>query len=220
MAVRSNGPSITFWYGSSRQRASGWNPKNRPFVIIDPRAGHGPGIGGFKAQSEIGMAIEAGYPAYFIGFLPEPVPGQTIEDIAKAEAQFLEKVIEMHPEADGKPFVIGNCQAGWAVMLVAAERPELFGPILLAGSPLSYWAGVRGKNPMRYTGGFWEGAGSQRSPAISATGSSTAPGSWPTSRTSIPPIRSGPSNTMSGPRSTRRRHATSVSRSGGLCILT
>jgi hypothetical protein len=58
----------------------------RPFVVIDPRAGHGPGIGGFKAQSEIGMAMEAGHPAYFIGFLPEPVPGQTIEDIAEAEA--------------------------------------------------------------------------------------------------------------------------------------
>ncbi|MGH8507289.1 MAG: DUF3141 domain-containing protein [Gammaproteobacteria bacterium] len=134
------------------------DPKNRPFVIIDPRAGHGPGIGGFKAQSEIGMAIEAGHPAYFIGFLPDPVPGQTIEDIAEAEAQFLEKVIELHPEADCKPYVIGNCQAGWAVMLVAAQRPELFGPILLAGSPLSYWAGVRGKNPMRYTGGLLGGS--------------------------------------------------------------
>src|SRR5271166_652683 len=30
------------------------NPKARPFVIVDPRAGHGPGIGGFKADSEIG----------------------------------------------------------------------------------------------------------------------------------------------------------------------
>ena len=26
----------------------------RPFVIVDPRAGHGPGIGGFKADSGIG----------------------------------------------------------------------------------------------------------------------------------------------------------------------
>jgi hypothetical protein len=29
----------------------------RPFVIVDPRAGHGPGIGGFKAQSEVGVAL-------------------------------------------------------------------------------------------------------------------------------------------------------------------
>jgi Protein of unknown function (DUF3141) len=27
-------------------------------------------------------------------------------------------------------------------MMLAAIRPELFGPIIIAGSPLSYWAGV------------------------------------------------------------------------------
>jgi hypothetical protein len=121
----------------------------RPFVVVDPRAGHGPGIGGFKADSEIGVALKAGHPCYFVGFLPNPMPGQTIEDIALAEASFLEKVIALHPNADGKPCVIGNCQAGWAVMMVAAIRPELFGPIIIAGSPLEYWAGVHGKNPMR-----------------------------------------------------------------------
>ena len=43
-------------------------------------------------------------------------------------------------------------------MLVAAIRPELFGPIIVAGSPLSYWAGVEGENPMRYTGGLAGGS--------------------------------------------------------------
>src|SRR5258708_6266784 len=42
----------------------------RPFVVVDPRAGHGPGIGGFKADSEIGVALKAGHPCYFVGFLP------------------------------------------------------------------------------------------------------------------------------------------------------
>ena len=135
-----------------------FDPKRRPFVVVDPRAGHGPGIGGFKADSEIGVAFKAGHPCYFIGFLPEPMPGQMIEDIARAEAVFLEKVIALHPEADGKPCVIGNCQAGWAVMMLAAIRPELFGPIIVAGSPLSYWAGVRGKFPMRYSGGLLGGS--------------------------------------------------------------
>ena len=130
----------------------------RPFVVVDPRAGHGPGIGGFKADSEIGIAMQAGHPCYFIGFLPEPVPGQTIEDIARAEGKFLDKVISLHPDADGKPCVIGNCQAGWAVMMLASLRPELFGPIIVAGAPMSYWAGVRGKNPMRYTGGLLGGS--------------------------------------------------------------
>jgi pimeloyl-ACP methyl ester carboxylesterase len=131
--------------------------KKRPFVIVDPRAGHGPGIGGFKPDSEIGVAFKAGHPCYFVGFLPEPIPGQTIEDIVHAEAVFLERVIELHPQANGKPAVIGNCQAGWAIMLLAALRPELFGPIIVAGSPLAYWAGVHGENPMRYTGGLLGG---------------------------------------------------------------
>ena len=80
----------------------------RPFVVVDPRAGHGPGIGGFKADSEIGVALKAGHPCYFIGFLFDPVPGQTIEDIALAEAVFLETVIARHPNTDGKPCVIGG----------------------------------------------------------------------------------------------------------------
>lgn len=134
------------------------DPSKRPFVVVDPRAGHGPGIGGFKPESEIGVAFKAGHPCYFIGFLPDPIPGQTIEDVAMAEATFLEHVIGAHPEADGKPAVIGNCQAGWAVMMLAALRPELFGPIIIAGSPLSYWTGERGKNPMRYTAGLLGGS--------------------------------------------------------------
>jgi pimeloyl-ACP methyl ester carboxylesterase len=134
------------------------DPKLRPFVVVDPRAGHGPGIGGFKADSEIGVALKAGHPCYFVGFLPDPVPGQTIEDIARAEAIFIEKVTAAHPKASGKPCVIGNCQAGWAIMMLAAIRPELFGPIIVAGSPLSYWAGVHGKNPMRYSGGLLGGS--------------------------------------------------------------
>ena len=130
----------------------------RPFIVVDPRAGHGPGIGGFKADSEIGVAMKAGHPCYFIGFLPEPMPGQTIERVARAEAVFIEKVISRHPEANGKPCVIGNCQAGWAVMILASLRPELFGPIIVAGAPLAYWAGVHGKNPMRYSGGLLGGS--------------------------------------------------------------
>jgi hypothetical protein len=132
--------------------------KRRPFIVVDPRAGHGPGIGGFKADSEIGVAMKAGHPCYFIGFLPEPMPGQTIERIARAEAIFIEKVIERHPEADGKPCVIGNCQAGWAIMILASLRPELFGPVIVAGAPLAYWAGVHGKYPMRYSGGLLGGS--------------------------------------------------------------
>jgi pimeloyl-ACP methyl ester carboxylesterase len=132
--------------------------KRRPFIVVDPRAGHGPGIGGFKADSEIGVAMKAGHPCYFVGFLPEPMPGQTIERVADAEARFIEKVISLHPKADGKPCVIGNCQAGWAMMILASLRPELFGPLIVAGAPLAYWEGVHGKYPMRYSGGLMGGS--------------------------------------------------------------
>jgi len=150
--------------------------EKRPFVVIDPRAGHGPGIGGFKADSEIGVALQAGHPCYFIGFLPDPVAGQTIEDVCLAEATFLEHVIALHPDAEGKPTVIGNCQAGWAVMMLAAARPELFGPIIIAGAPLSYWNGVHGTNPMRYTGGLV--GGSWTAALASDLGHGTFDGAW------------------------------------------
>jgi len=152
------------------------DPIKRPFVVVDPRAGHGPGIGGFKADSEIGVALKAGHPCYFVGFLPDPVPGQTIEDIAMAEATFLERVIALHPEAEGKPCVIGNCQAGWAVMILASLRPELFGPIIVAGTPLSYWAGVEGQYPMRYSGGLM--GGSWLTALTGDVGAGTFDGAW------------------------------------------
>jgi pimeloyl-ACP methyl ester carboxylesterase len=129
------------------------DPFKAPFIVFDPRAGHGPGIGGMKHDSEIGVALAAGHPCYFVGFLPQPVPGQTIEDVCRAEARFVAEVAQRHPEAEGKPVLIGNCQAGWQVMMMAAIQPDLVGPILIAGAPLSYWAGVRGRNPMRYLGG-------------------------------------------------------------------
>src|SRR2546430_490237 len=132
-------------------------PSKRPFIVFDPRAGHGPGIGGMKHDSEIGVALAAGHPCYFVGFLPDPVPGQTIEDVCEAEARFVEEVVARHPNADGKPCLIGNCQAGWQIMMMSATQPDLVGPIMLAGSPLSYWAGVHGKNPMRYLGGLLVG---------------------------------------------------------------
>jgi len=53
----------------------------RPFVVIDPRAGHGPGIGGFKDDSQVGVALREGHPVYFVIFRPEPEPGQTLLDV-------------------------------------------------------------------------------------------------------------------------------------------
>ncbi len=133
------------------------DPTKRPVVVIDPRAGHGPGIGGSKRDSEIGKAFDSGHPVYFILFYPNPEAGQTLSDVEKTEARFIEIVRERHPNVQ-EPAVIGNCQAGWAVAMLGADRPDLTGPMVINGSPLSYWSGVEGANAMRYKGGLTGGA--------------------------------------------------------------
>ena len=132
----------------------------RPYVIIDPRAGHGPGIGGFKDDSQVGVALRAGHPVYFVIFYPEPEQGQTLLDVCKAEQTFVRRVRELHPDAP-KPAIVGNCQGGWAAMMVAASSPGDTGPIVINGAPMSYWGGAwsegEGDNPMRYSGGLLGG---------------------------------------------------------------
>ncbi len=136
------------------------DPTKRPFVIIDPRAGHGPGVAGSKIHSEVGLALEKGHACYFVTFAPYPERDQSIADVLKAEKHFLEVVVQRHPvEICGKPFMVGNCQGGWALFMLASAAPELVGPIMLAGTPLAYWAGRSGgQNPMRYSGGMLGGS--------------------------------------------------------------
>ena len=136
------------------------DPKRRPYMIIDPRAGHGPGIGGFKDDSQVGVALRAGHPVYFVIFFRDPEPGQTLLDVCEAEKQFVRKVRELHPQSQ-KPAIIGNCQGGWAAMMLAAADPDDTGPIVINGAPMSYWGGAwqdgGGDNPMRYSGGMLGG---------------------------------------------------------------
>ncbi|WP_315986557.1 DUF3141 domain-containing protein [Microvirga sp. Mcv34] len=132
------------------------DPTKPPVIVFDPRAGHGPGIGGFKRDSEVGLALRAGHPVYFVAFAPEPVPGQTLPDVLHSLRRFVEEVTARH---EGRPPILyGNCQAGWAITILAADCAGLVGPAVLNGSPLSYWAGEAGINPMRIAGGFVGGA--------------------------------------------------------------
>ncbi len=136
------------------------DPKRQPFVIIDPRGGHGPGIGGFKDDSQVGIALREGHPVYFVMFFRDPEPGQTLIDVCNAEREFVHRVRELHRDAP-KPGIVGNCQGGWAAMMVAASSPEDTGPIVIVGAPMSYWGGAwsegEGDNPMRYAGGLLGG---------------------------------------------------------------
>ena len=84
------------------------DPRRRP--VVDPRAGQVPGIGGFKAESEIDDALNAGHPDYFIGFGATPAAGQQFLDVVEGQVKFFERVVELHPDAP-RPFAIGNCPA-------------------------------------------------------------------------------------------------------------
>ncbi len=128
----------------------------RPYMIIDPRAGHGAGIGGFKTDSQVGVALHDGHPVYFVCFRPQPEPGQTLADVMRAEAEFVAEIRRRHPDAP-KPIVIGNCQGGWATLVLASANPDISGPLVINGAPVAAWSGRKGENPMRYNGGLLGG---------------------------------------------------------------
>ncbi len=128
----------------------------RPFMIIDPRAGHGAGIGGFKPDSQVGVALRAGHPVYFVVFRQHPEAGQTLVHVMNAEAEFLREIARRHPDS-GMPVVVGNCQGGWATLILSASHPDLTGPLVLNGAPVATWSGKIGESPMRYNGGLLGG---------------------------------------------------------------
>ena len=132
------------------------DPEKPPVMIIEPRAGHGPGIGGFKRDSEVGIALHEGYPVYFVVFDPDPKPGQTLADVLHTLRRFVEMLKALH--GDRAPILYGNCQGGWAAALLAADCGNEAGPVVMNGSPLSYWAGEAGANPMRLAAGFLGGS--------------------------------------------------------------
>jgi Obg family GTPase CgtA-like protein len=105
------------------------DPDKPPVIVVDPRAGHGPGIGGFKRDSEVGMAMREGHPVYFVIFFPEPTLGQTLADVLHVLRRFAEEVAQRHP--GNPPVLYGNCQAGWALTL----ELKLLADVGLVGFP-------------------------------------------------------------------------------------
>jgi pimeloyl-ACP methyl ester carboxylesterase len=80
--------------------------------------------------------------------------------VCEAERQFVKHVRSLHPAAR-KPAIMGNCQGGWAAMMLASSNPDDTGPVVINGAPMSYWGGAwaegEGDNPMRYAGGLLGG---------------------------------------------------------------
>ena len=111
------------------------------------------------------MALRAGHPVYFVIFFPDPSRARRCSTSAPPSSEFVRKVRELHPKSP-KPAVVGNCQGGWAAMMLAAAEPDVTGPIVINGAPMSYWGGAwsegEGDNPMRYSAACWAAPGSRR----------------------------------------------------------
>ncbi|RWO41400.1 MAG: CHAD domain-containing protein [Mesorhizobium sp.] len=101
------------------------DPMKRSLVVVDARAGHGSEIAGFQPDSPISVILEED----LVGFLPDPVPGQTMEDVTIAEAAFCEHVIALNADGEGKPGVIDNCQAGSECGSLLAEQERIEPPL-------------------------------------------------------------------------------------------
>ena len=130
------------------------DPKKRPFVIIDPRAGHGPGIGGFKDDSRSASRCSTATRATSSSSSRTRSRARRSIDVCAAEIAFVRKVRELHPDAARKPVVDrqlpGRLGADDARR---ARAPRTIGPIVINGAPMSYWGGAcEGENPMRYVG--------------------------------------------------------------------
>ena len=128
-------------------------------MIVDPRAGHGGRSGGIRSDSQVGVALSEGHPVHFANFKRDPIPGQTLADVTRAEVAVVHEVMRLHPDSP-PPVVTGSCQGGWAPLLLAATNPDLTGPIVLNGAPVTSWSGEIGRNPMLciagILGGTWQ----------------------------------------------------------------
>ncbi len=216
MDASCSGRSTTRWCASFRRTTSRAMPRSARSSSSIRARGTDPASAASRRTARSAWRCRRAIPATSSASCRSRCPARRSRTSCRAEATFLEQVIERHPEADGKPCVIGNCQAGWAVMVLAAVRPDLVGPILIAGAPLSYWAGVRGKNPMRYTGGLL--GGSWLTALMGDLGHGKFDGAWLVQN--FENLESGQHALEQAvqrlsPRSTPKRRAISGSRSGG-----
>ena len=195
------------------------DPKRRPYIIIDPRAGHGPGIGGFKDDSQVGVALREGHPVYFVIFFRDPEPGQTLLDVCEAEkavrAQGARAASGQREARDRRqlPGRLGGDDARRRrSRRHRSDRDQRRADVVLgrrvAGRRRRQPDALLGRHARRHVA-------RRRSRPTWATACSTAPTSSRTSRTSIPPTRSGTSTTTCTRTSTPSRRASSSSSAGG-----
>ena len=140
-AAGSNGRSTTYWCASFRLRASRSIRRSGPSSSSIRAPDTVRASAASRPTARSASRFKAGHPCYFIGFLPDPMPGQTIEDIARAEAVFLEKVIALHPACRRQavrdrqlPGRLGGHDAGRdAARTVRPDHHRRRAAVLLAG---------------------------------------------------------------------------------------
>ena len=99
-AARSSGRSTTrcVQHHAARGRRRSI-AKQRPYVIIDPRAGHGPGIGGFKDDSQVGVALQRRPSGLLRHLLPRPGAGpDDARRVRRRSSASSSKVRALHPK--------------------------------------------------------------------------------------------------------------------------
>src|SRR5262249_28677920 len=67
------------------------DPALRPFVIVDPRAGHGPGIGGVQGRSGGWGGVQTRGPGSLLGLPPQPPPPPRRQGHAARATPFFRK---------------------------------------------------------------------------------------------------------------------------------
>ena len=96
-----------------------------------------------QGRSQVGVALHAGTRSISSSSSATRA-GPDAARVCEAEAGSSQAAARIRQP---KPCVIGNCQGGWAAMMLAAADPEMTGPIVINGAPMSYWGGRRGRQP-------------------------------------------------------------------------
>ena len=74
-----------------------------------------------EARQRDRRRARAGHPCYFVGFLPDPCRARPSRMSAGPRRCSSRRWARCHPEAEGKPVLIGNCQAGWQIMMMSGD---------------------------------------------------------------------------------------------------
>jgi hypothetical protein len=75
-------------------------------LSIVQRAGQGPGIGGFKDDSRMDVALRVGNPRSFVTLFRDPEPRETLL-VCAAEPQVVKHAHALHP-GGAKPGIVGK----------------------------------------------------------------------------------------------------------------